>query len=68
MLEVKNLSYRTGLRQILKEMTLTVEAGEIVGVLGENGAGKTTFMRALAGLIHQNMGQSLRLMINRAMC
>ncbi|WP_238921489.1 hypothetical protein [Weissella confusa] len=37
MLEVKNLSYRTGLRQILKEMTLTVEAGEIVGVLGEMG-------------------------------
>lgn len=56
MLEVKNLSYRTGLRQILKEMTLTVEAGEIVGVLGENGAGKTTFMRALAGLIHPERG------------
>ena len=54
MLEVDDLSYRTGRRQILKEMTLQVEAGEIVGVLGENGAGKTTFMRALAGLIQPN--------------
>ena len=50
MLEVKNLSYRTGLRQILKEMTLTVEAGEIVGVLGENGAGKTTLANILSGV------------------
>ncbi|MCW0927512.1 MULTISPECIES: hypothetical protein [Weissella] len=33
MLEVDNLSYRTGRRQILKEMTLQVEDGEIVGVL-----------------------------------
>ena len=61
MLEVKNLSYRTGLRQILKEMTLTVEAGEIVGVLGENGAGKTTFMRALAGLIHPERGAVIKI-------
>lgn len=61
MLEVKNLSYRTGLRQILKEMTLTVEAGEIVGVLGENGAGKTTFMRALAGLIHPEHGAVIKI-------
>ncbi|WP_270276164.1 ABC transporter ATP-binding protein [Weissella confusa] len=52
MLEVKNVSYRTGRRQILKGVTLQVEPGDIVGVLGENGAGKTTLMRVLAGLIH----------------
>ncbi|MBC6499700.1 ATP-binding cassette domain-containing protein [Weissella confusa] len=42
-------------------MTLTVEAGEIVGVLGENGAGKTTFMRALAGLIHPEHGAVIKI-------
>ena len=36
---------------VLKNIDFTAESGEIIGIVGENGAGKTTFTKALAGLI-----------------
>jgi branched-chain amino acid transport system ATP-binding protein len=42
--------------QILKDVSLHVEAGEIVGLLGRNGAGKTTTLRAIMGLVRPRSG------------
>lgn len=41
----------------VKDVTFSVEPGEIVGFLGANGAGKTTTLKMLTGLIHPSQGQ-----------
>lgn len=50
LLEVKNLNTGYGDLQILRNISLEVHEGEIVALLGSNGAGKSTFMRTLVGL------------------
>ncbi|MCX7770066.1 MAG: ABC transporter ATP-binding protein [Proteobacteria bacterium] len=50
LLEVKNLNTGYGDLQILRNITMEVNEGEIVALLGSNGAGKSTFMRTLVGL------------------
>lgn len=52
MVEVKDLkfSYLVGM-DILKEVSFQVETGEIVGVLGANGVGKSTLLKLLAGIL-----------------
>ncbi len=42
----------------LKNISLQVQAGEIVGLIGANGAGKTTLVKALAGIIHPTSGEA----------
>ena len=55
-LEVNNLKKSIGKREIIKNISFSVEEGEIFGFLGPNGAGKTTTIRMLVGLIHPNGG------------
>ena len=43
----------------LKELTVSLPAGKIVGLLGTNGSGKTTLMKLIAGLLTANAGQIL---------
>lgn len=50
LLEVKRLNTGYGDLQILRDVNLYVDKGEIVALLGSNGAGKTTFMRTIFGL------------------
>jgi len=50
MLNVKKIHTYYGLSHILFEVTLTVSKGEVVGLLGRNGAGKSTTMRSIMGL------------------
>ena len=59
MLEVRDLRSGYGRIQILDGISLNVGAGEIVGVLGHNGMGKTTLLRALIGEVQINSGQIL---------
>lgn len=55
-LEVKGLKKNLGKREIIKDISFSVEEGEIFGFLGPNGAGKTTTIRMLVGLINPNGG------------
>ena len=52
-----NISRRVGTRQILQEMSLSVEPGELVAIAGGSGAGKTTLLEILAGLQPPSVGQ-----------
>lgn len=44
-------------RQVVKDVSLTVEAGEVVGLLGPNGAGKTTCFYMIIGLVRKDQGE-----------
>ena len=59
-LVVENLAKRYGKRQVVKDVSLTVEAGAVVGLLGPNGAGKTTCFYMVVGLVPVDSG-SIRL-------
>lgn len=45
--------------EAVKGVTFSIEPGEIVGFLGANGAGKTTVLKMLTGLIHPTSGQAI---------
>jgi iron complex transport system ATP-binding protein len=49
-LSIRGVSVRQGARTVLEDVSLVVNAGEVLGVLGPNGAGKTTLLRAALGL------------------
>jgi energy-coupling factor transport system ATP-binding protein len=49
-LDVENLSVTLGEKNILKNLNLSLAGGQIVAVVGRNGVGKTTLLRALSGL------------------
>jgi ABC-2 type transport system ATP-binding protein len=51
-----NVSKRYGRVAALDSLTLDVRAGEVLGLLGPNGSGKTTFMRLLAGYLLPSAG------------
>ena len=58
MIECKELSKHFGDFKAVDRITFDVEAGEIFGFLGANGAGKTTAMRILCGLSFPTSGQA----------
>ncbi|MFQ5702307.1 MAG: ABC transporter ATP-binding protein [Acidobacteriota bacterium] len=58
-LEVKDMTAGYGSITVLRELSLQVEEGGILGVLGRNGMGKTTLIRCLAGLIFPTAGSIL---------
>jgi branched-chain amino acid transport system ATP-binding protein len=51
LLELRKIITGYGKFQVLKEISIEVGAGEIVSVVGANGAGKTTMMRVISGII-----------------
>jgi ABC-type multidrug transport system ATPase subunit len=56
MLELAAISKAFGRRPVLNQVWLQVRAGEAVGLVGRNGAGKTTMLRIAAGLVHADTG------------
>lgn len=56
-LEVEGLKKTIGKREIIKDISFSIEEGEIFGFLGPNGAGKTTTIRMLVGLIKPTAGK-----------
>lgn len=51
LIRVENVSKSIGKRNIVKNLSFTIDKGEIVGFLGPNGAGKSTTMKMMTGLI-----------------
>ncbi len=56
LLSVKDLDFAVGKTQILRSVSLEVAAGEIVGLLGRNGAGKSSIIKSLMGLYQPQAG------------
>lgn len=56
-IEIKNLSFTYGCHPVLKDITLTVMAGEAVWITGPNGAGKTTLLKLLVGQLKPREGE-----------
>lgn len=57
MIEVKNLSFAYGKRDILRDVSFKAESGEIVGILGNNGAGKSTLVTCLNRILKPKSGK-----------
>ncbi|RHP30440.1 ABC transporter ATP-binding protein [Lachnotalea sp. AF33-28] len=55
-LECQNVTKLYGSKPALKNFSLTLERGRIVGLLGPNGSGKTTLIKLIAGLLTPNQG------------
>ncbi len=60
MLELRDIHTHYGLSHVLQGVTLNVGAGEVVGLFGRNGVGKTTVMKTIAGWVAPSRG-SVRL-------
>lgn len=61
MLEVKNLSVHYGMIQAVRNVDFQVNEGEIVSLIGANGAGKSTILKTLSGLIQPSEGEIMYL-------
>jgi branched-chain amino acid transport system ATP-binding protein len=59
LLSAENLTAGYGAAPVLQDLTLSIEAGRILAVLGANGAGKTTLLRTLSGLLTPTTGRVL---------
>ena len=57
LIEVAALAKRYGKRTVVRGVSLCVAAGQIVGLVGANGGGKTTTLRMLAGLLRPDAGE-----------
>ena len=55
-ISVKNLSKSYGSHQVLSNVSFDFEGGQIIGLLGPNGSGKTSLIKILTGLIHDYEG------------
>lgn len=55
-IEMVNYSKKIKKKSILNDITFTFKSGNIYGLWGRNGSGKTMILRAIAGLIHSNSG------------
>lgn len=58
-LAVRDLAFRYGAREVLRDVSFEVGTGEILGLLGPNGAGKSTLFSILAGLLPPASGRLL---------
>lgn len=56
LLEVKNVDVRYGRIEAIHDMSFSVEEGEIVSLIGANGAGKSTTMKTISGLLNPSSG------------
>lgn len=60
-IDIQHVTHRFGEKEVLKGMNLTVGKGEIFGLLGPSGAGKTTLMKIITGQLKQSAGKAMLL-------
>ncbi len=56
-LEIKNLSAGYSAKPVLRDLSLEVQPGELLGVLGANGCGKSTLVKTVSGLLKPSAGE-----------
>ena len=56
-LEIKNLSKKFEKKEVLNNINLEVESGEVVSLVGRNGSGKTTLLKLITGIYQLDMGE-----------
>lgn len=59
LLELKNISVSYGRIEAIHDMSFSVEEGEIVSLIGANGAGKSTTMKTISGILNPSKGSIL---------
>ena len=57
MLEVKNISLSYGGRKILQDVSLGLQEGKIISIVGKSGAGKTSLLKVLSGAVEPDSGE-----------
>ena len=58
-IEIKNISKKFKRKTVLRDITLSVQEGKCIGILGANGCGKSTLLSILAGVQHSDGGSFL---------
>ena len=58
-IKLENVSYAYDEQQILKDISLQVEAGQVVAILGPSGVGKTTLFNLIAGILEVQSGRKV---------
>lgn len=56
MIKIENLCYNIGTANIINNVSLNIEKGDFVAIIGENGAGKSTITKLISGLIKPSTG------------
>ena len=56
-IEIENVSKRFGKKTILENISLSVEQGQTIGLVGANGEGKSTFMNIITGKLMPDEGK-----------
>ena len=59
MLQINNLSITFGCKTIVEDISITIQEGEIVGIIGNNGSGKTSIISSIMSMIPYSKGQIL---------
>lgn len=59
MIEVKNLEKSFGEQKVLNDVSLVCPNGEITGIIGHNGSGKTVLFKCICGLLFEDSGEIL---------
>lgn len=55
--EIKNVSKKFGDETVVREVSLSLEAGKIYGIAGRNGSGKTVLFKMIIGFLKQTAGK-----------
>ncbi|MDB5238091.1 MAG: abc transporter ATP-binding protein [Candidatus Kaiserbacteria bacterium] len=58
-IEVSDISFSYGATQVLKDITLSIHRGDYLGIVGGNGAGKTSLLKIILGLLSPQKGKVL---------